>query len=91
MRVPAQVTYSSDYFEELHALAVQLIRSGNAYVCHQTADEIKDFRRSPIPPPDSPKACRSPLQCREVLSAEGVPARNVGARGSVFMTNCTGL
>ena len=36
-----QVTYSSDYFDQLHAFAVELIRGGNAYVCHQTADEIK--------------------------------------------------
>jgi len=35
------VTYSSDYFDQLHALAVELIRGGNAYVDHQTADEIK--------------------------------------------------
>jgi len=39
--VPLQVTYSSDYFDQLHALAVELIRGGNAYVDHQTADEIK--------------------------------------------------
>ena len=38
---PPQVTYSSDYFDQLHALAVELIRGGNAYVDHQTADEIK--------------------------------------------------
>jgi hypothetical protein len=36
-----QVTYSSDYFDQLHAFAVQLIKGGHAYVCHQTGDEIK--------------------------------------------------
>jgi len=41
---PVRVTYSSDYFKELHALAVQLIKVGGAYVCHQTADEIKEGR-----------------------------------------------
>ena len=35
------MTYSSDYFDQLHALAVELIRGGNAYVDHQTGDEIK--------------------------------------------------
>lgn len=39
-----QVTYSSDYFTELHNFAIQLIKSGNAYVDHQTADEIKAYR-----------------------------------------------
>ena len=30
---PARVTYSSDYFEQLYALALQLIDAGGAYVC----------------------------------------------------------
>jgi hypothetical protein len=32
---PWKITYASDYFDKLHAYALQLIRSGNAYVCHQ--------------------------------------------------------
>lgn len=53
---PYQITYSSDYFHELHALAVKLIETGNAYVCHQTGDEIKAFRerREPSPWRDRP-------------------------------------
>ena len=39
-----QVTYSSDYFQELYDLAVKLIKSGNAFVCHQTAEEISEYR-----------------------------------------------
>jgi hypothetical protein len=39
-----QVTYSSDYFPELYDFALQLIKSGHAYVDHQTPDEIKEFR-----------------------------------------------
>lgn len=39
---PTQVTYSSDYFDQLYDFAVQLIKSGHAYVCHQTGDEIKE-------------------------------------------------
>lgn len=31
---PWKITYSSDYFDELHALAVKLIKRGKAYVCH---------------------------------------------------------
>eukprot|EP00884_Botryococcus_braunii_P000839 jgi/Botrbrau1/10756/Bobra.180_2s0021.1 len=41
---PSKITYSSDYFEELYQLAVKLIKSGHAYVDHQTADEIKQYR-----------------------------------------------
>ena len=47
----SQVTYSSGYFEELHAFAVQLICGGNAYVCHQTPDEIKESRERREPSP----------------------------------------
>lgn len=41
-RCLAQVTYSSDYFDQLYAFAVQLIKGGHAYVDHQTAEEIKE-------------------------------------------------
>ena len=33
---PFKITYSSDYFDQLHAFAVQLIKQGKAYVCHQS-------------------------------------------------------
>ena len=36
--------YASDYFEELYALAEQLIRSGLAYIDSLTAEEIRDYR-----------------------------------------------
>ena len=55
---PAAVTYSSDYFPRLHALAVDLIKAGHAYVCHQTPAEIKAAReaRAPSPWRDRPVA-----------------------------------
>ena len=33
---PWKITYSSDYFDELYDLAVELIRRDKAYVCHCT-------------------------------------------------------
>ncbi|MGD0484320.1 MAG: glutamine--tRNA ligase/YqeY domain fusion protein [Gemmatimonadales bacterium] len=36
--------YASDYFDQLHAWAVQLIKDGKAYVDEQTAEEIKAAR-----------------------------------------------
>ena len=36
--------YASDYFDQLHAWAVQLIKSGDAYVCDLTGDEIRQQR-----------------------------------------------
>ncbi len=36
--------YASDYFEQLYAWAVHLVRSGDAYVDDLTADEIREHR-----------------------------------------------
>jgi hypothetical protein len=41
---PWKITYASDYFDQLHAFAVQLIRGGHAYVDHQTKAEIEEHR-----------------------------------------------
>ncbi|WP_339137601.1 MAG: glutamine--tRNA ligase/YqeY domain fusion protein [Candidatus Electrothrix sp. GW3-4] len=36
--------YASDYFEQLHDFAVQLIKMGKAYVCHLSGDEMREYR-----------------------------------------------
>jgi glutaminyl-tRNA synthetase len=36
--------YASDYFDQLHAWAVQLIKSGQAYVCDLDADQMREYR-----------------------------------------------
>ncbi|SPE29821.1 glutamyl-tRNA synthetase [Candidatus Sulfopaludibacter sp. SbA3] len=36
--------YASDYFPQLHAWAVQLIKTGKAYVCDLTAEEMRQYR-----------------------------------------------
>ncbi|KAJ2358653.1 Glutaminyl-tRNA synthetase [Coemansia sp. RSA 2618] len=41
---PAQVLYSSDYFQQLYELAVQLTERGLAYVCHCSGEQIKEQR-----------------------------------------------
>lgn len=51
---PYRVTHSSDHFDQLYAWAVRLIRKGLAYVCHQTADEIKGHDPPPSPWRDRP-------------------------------------
>lgn len=48
---PFKITYTSDYFQELYDLAVELIRRGHAYVDHQTADEIKEYREKKMNSP----------------------------------------
>lgn len=44
---PDKITYSSDNFQQLYDWAVKLIGKGLAYVCHQTADEMKGFNPKP--------------------------------------------
>ncbi|TFK22342.1 glutamine-tRNA ligase [Coprinopsis marcescibilis] len=38
---PWKITYSSDYFDQLYELAVELIKRDKAYICHCTQEEIK--------------------------------------------------
>ncbi|PWN53776.1 putative glutamine-tRNA ligase [Violaceomyces palustris] len=44
---PFKVTYSSDYFQKLYDLAVELIKRDKAYVDHSTPEEIKAGRGGP--------------------------------------------
>jgi glutaminyl-tRNA synthetase len=36
--------YASDYFDQLYAWAVQLIKAGKAYVCDLSADQVRQYR-----------------------------------------------
>jgi glutaminyl-tRNA synthetase len=42
---PFKTTYSSDYFDQLHLFAVELIKKGKAYVCHQSKPETAASRQ----------------------------------------------
>lgn len=44
---PDNITHSSDNFQQLYEWAIVLIKKGLAYVCHQTADEMKGFNPKP--------------------------------------------
>ncbi|KAJ6628790.1 tRNA synthetases class I, catalytic domain-containing protein [Mycena sp. CBHHK59/15] len=52
---PWKITYSSDYFQQLYDLAVELIKRDKAYVCHCTREEIKIARGEKSG--QLPKAC----------------------------------
>jgi len=52
--------YASDYFDQLYAWAVQLVKAGKAYVDDLTADEIRQYRGTLTEPgKDSPYRNRS--------------------------------
>ena len=42
--------YASDYFDQLHEWAVQLIKQGSAYVCDLTAEQVREYRGTPTEP-----------------------------------------
>ena len=42
----SRLFYASDYFDQLYEWAVQLIKSGNAYVCDLTAEQVREYRGS---------------------------------------------
>lgn len=41
-----ETRYSSQYFDQLHGFAVELIQKGLAYVCFLTGDEAREYRGS---------------------------------------------
>ncbi len=52
--------FASDYFEQMYAYAVQLIKMGRAYVCDLTDDEIREYRGTlTAPGKESPYRNRS--------------------------------
>ncbi|MBC2704868.1 glutamine--tRNA ligase/YqeY domain fusion protein [Desulfobacula sp.] len=52
--------FASDYFDQLHDFAVELIKKGKAYVCSLNADEIREYRGTLTEPgKDSPYRERS--------------------------------
>lgn len=52
--------YASDYFEQMHHYAVQLIMAGKAYVCDLSSDEIRNYRGTLTEPgKESPYRTRS--------------------------------
>ena len=54
-KIEAEPFFASDYFDALHAYAVELIRRGRAYVCDLSPKETEEYRGAPDKPGrDSP-------------------------------------
>ena len=55
-----RLCFASDYFEEMHGLAIQLVEQGDAFVCDLTSDEIRATKGTLTEPgKDSPYRKRS--------------------------------
>jgi len=50
-----RLCFASDYFEEMHGLAIQLVEQGDAFVCDLTSDKIRETKGTLTEPgKDSP-------------------------------------
>jgi glutaminyl-tRNA synthetase len=64
----AGIFYASDYFDQLYQWAVQLIRSGKAYVCDLTAEQVRQTRGTLTEPgTDSPYRNRTVEESLELF------------------------
>ena len=55
-----RLCFASDYFEQMHGLAIQLVEQGDAFVCDLTSDEIRTTKGNLTDPgKDSPYRKRS--------------------------------
>ena len=48
---PYKITYASEYFPYLYECAIALIKKGKAFICHQTKQEMSEFREKCIESP----------------------------------------
>ena len=83
--------YASDYFEQMYQYAVELIKSGRAYVCDLNADEIRESRGTlTAPGKDSPYRGRSvaeSLDLFERMRAGEFPDGSRTLRAKIDMTS----
>jgi glutaminyl-tRNA synthetase len=74
--------YASDYFTQLHAYAVQLIRAGHAYVCDLTPEQTDTLRIEGKPSPFRNRSVEESLDLFARMKAGEFPdgARTLRAR-----------
>ena len=54
--------YASDYFDQLHEWAVQLIKAGKAYVCDLSAEEVRKYRGTLTEPGKESPYCKRSIE-----------------------------
>ena len=81
--------YASDYFEQIHAYAVQLIQLGKAFVCDLSAEEIDELRRNGKPSPFRDRSVEENLDLFARMKAGEFPdgARTLRAKIDVAAPN----
>jgi len=87
---PVRTTYTSDYFDKLYDLAIELIKRGKAYVCHQSKDQIEESReicRAKIADPNHPGNPNSPWRDRPM--EENLKLFDDMRKGKFNASDCT--
>ena len=83
--------FASDYFDQLYAMAVELIRIGRAYVDELSQDEIRQYRGTlTTPGKDSPyreRAVDENLRCFEKMRDGGYAAGEAVLRAKIDMAS----
>jgi glutaminyl-tRNA synthetase len=73
--------YASDYFDKLHAWAIQLIEEGKAYVCDLTFEQMKEYRGTLTEPgKNSPYRDRSVEENLDLFARMGAGEFDEGTR-----------
>jgi glutaminyl-tRNA synthetase len=77
-----KITYASDYFDQLYECALELIKRGKAYVCHQTPEEIEACRKTHSDSPHRNRSVEENLQLFEDMKNgkynEGIAIQSFG-------------
>lgn len=86
-----QIFYASDYFDQLYAWALQLIRAGKAYVCDLLAEEMRKYRGSLTEPgkasPDRDRSVAENLDLIERMRAGEFPDGSRTLRAKIDMAS----
>jgi len=85
--------YASDYFDQLHQWAIQMIKDGKAYVCDLTAEQIRAHRGTLTEPgeesPDRQRSIAENLELFERMKDGEFPdgTRTLRAKGDMAHPN----
>jgi len=85
------VHFASDYFDQLYAWAVHLIRHGDAYVCHLSPDEAREYRgtltEAGKPSPYRERSAEENLKLFEQMKTGELPEGSCVLRAKIDMAS----
>lgn len=87
----ANVYYASDYFAQLYEFAIQLIKSGKAYIDEQSAEEIARQKGTPtqagVDSPYRNRPAEESLRLFESMNSGAIPEGAMVLRAKIDMAN----